>query len=104
MSQNSSQTVELPLTFLVKQVDQEWSALCLELDIASDGSSEDEAFASLKGLVELYVTDCIAEGDVPIPMRHVPLEAIRKFLAPPDERTDIPVTSHREYIAVHAHG
>jgi predicted RNase H-like HicB family nuclease len=104
MSGNGNQTIELPLTFLVKQEGQEWSALCLELDIASDGSSEAEVIASLKGLVDLYVTDCVADGEVPIPMRYVPLEAIRKFLTPPGERTDIPVTSHREYIAIHAHG
>ena len=95
-------TVTLDLTFLVKGIDGEWSALCLELDIASCASSEREAVDSLKGLIELYVADCIEAGEVPIPLRPVPHEALRKFLSPPAEREVSPFTSYRETFPVYA--
>jgi predicted RNase H-like HicB family nuclease len=95
--------VQLELTFLVKAVDGEWSALCLELDIASCGKSEEEAVESLKGLIELYVTDCVEAGDLPVPLRRVPLEALRKFLSPPAEGAVSPFTSRREMFPVHAY-
>jgi predicted RNase H-like HicB family nuclease len=95
--------LELELTFLVKCVDGEWSALCLELDIASCGASDEEAVESLKGLVGLYVTDCIEAGEVPIPLRRVPLEALHKFLSPSAKRGPSPFTSRREMFPVHAY-
>ena len=58
---------------------------------------------TLKVLIELYVTDCIDTGEVPIPMRRVPPEALRKFLLPPAERSTSLFTSRRELFPVHAY-
>jgi predicted RNase H-like HicB family nuclease len=102
MKKNTKKTAGLELTFLVKQVGEEWNALCLELDIASCGASQEEVIESLKGLIELYVADCLEDGAVPIPLRRVPPDALRKFLSPAGHDTNLPLTSHREYVPVHA--
>jgi hypothetical protein len=91
--QTQRESVALNLTFLVKRVAGECSGLCLELDIASSGATEGEAIESLKGLVEMYVVDCLEEGVTEVPLRPVPPEALREFLRPPDERTELTLTS-----------
>jgi len=53
--------------------------LCLELDIASCGATEAEALESLQGLVELYLDDCLSQGEYPIPLRPVPCEALQEL-------------------------
>jgi len=93
--------IELPMTFLIKGEGGEYTALCLELDIASCGGSETEAIESLKGLVELYVEDCVSAGEVPIPLRPVPLEGLREFLKPADRRRKLSLTAHQESSAHH---
>ena len=35
--------------------DDEWEALCVDLDIAAQGETYDEAFEQLKGAIETYV-------------------------------------------------
>ena len=35
--------------------DDEWEALCVDLDIAAQGETYDEAFDQLKGAIETYV-------------------------------------------------
>ncbi len=67
---------ELQLVFLIKRVGGEYSALCPDLDIASCGSTENEAIESLKGLVELYIDDCFASGLDHIPLRPTPRGAV----------------------------
>ena len=74
--------VNLELTFLIKCREHECTALCLELDIASCGNTEDEAVESLKGLIELYIFDCLENDEYPIPMRPVPKDALNDFLQP----------------------
>jgi predicted RNase H-like HicB family nuclease len=88
--------VQLLLTFLVKQEGEDWTALCLELDIASCEKTEEEAVESLKGLIELYVEDCLAAGEVPIPVRPVPLVALQEFLRPPSRRHPLSLTTRQE--------
>jgi predicted RNase H-like HicB family nuclease len=98
-----SETVSLVLTFLIKCINSEWSALCLELDIASCGATEQETIESLKDLIDLYVADCVEARDIPVPMRPVPHEALLKFLSPPAEREASPFISRRETFPVHAY-
>jgi len=76
MGQTAEQ-LKLDLTFLVEQEGAVWTALCLELDIASCGETEAEALESLQGLVELYLEDCLSQGEYPIPLRPVPCEALQ---------------------------
>ena len=100
MDGNESKLVDLSLTFLVKSTGQEWEVLCLELDIASCGGSEEEAIDSLKGLIELYVSDCVEENELPVPLRPVTREAIMEFLQPPHENSDMSLASRRESFPV----
>jgi hypothetical protein len=90
------ETIELSLTFATKCKGGEWTGLCLELDIASCAGSEDEVIKSLKGLIELYVADCLAEGEVAIPLRPVPLAALQDFLRPTSHQEPLSLTTRQE--------
>ena len=101
MGQTAEQ-VSLELTVLLKQEGSVWTALCLELDIASCGPTENDATESLKGLIELYVDDCLSQGEYPIPLRPVPCEALQAFLSPPGEGLELPLISKRASFPIHA--
>lgn len=90
------ETIELSLTFATKCKCGQWTGLCLELDIASCADSEDEVIESLKGLIGLYVTDCLAEGQVPIPLRPVPLDALQDFLRPTSRQEPLSLNMRQE--------
>ena len=99
-----AQTAEragLDVTFLLKQEPGAWTALCLELDIASCGPTESEALESLKGLVELYLDDCLSQGEYPIPLRPVPCQALQEFLSP-RQAPELSITSRRASFPIHA--
>lgn len=98
----TAEQVALEVTLLVKREGSTWTALCLELDIASCGPTESDAVESLKGLIELYVDDCLSQGECPIPLRPVPCEALQRFLSPPGQTREVTFTSRRESIPVHA--
>jgi predicted RNase H-like HicB family nuclease len=91
----------LDVTFLLKQEPGAWTALCLELDIASCGPTESEALESLKGLVELYVEDCLSQGEYPIPLRPVPCQALQDFLSP-RQTPELSIISRRASFPIHA--
>lgn len=57
-----AERVLYPFTFIFKQEDTEWSALACEVDVASCGSSLDEAREGLKEAVELYLSYMIEHG------------------------------------------
>jgi predicted RNase H-like HicB family nuclease len=95
--------VGLELTLLLKPEASTWTALCLELDIASCGPTQNDAIQSLKGLIELYLDDCLRQGEYPIPLRPVPCEALQEFLSPPGQTTELAVISRRASFPIHAH-
>lgn len=70
----------LKLTCLIKKEGNQYSSLCLELDVASCGRTREEAFEGLKASVETYVTYLIEMGREDEIFRPVPQEAIREFL------------------------
>jgi predicted RNase H-like HicB family nuclease len=70
----------VPLTFLSTCEEGRYTILCLELDIASCGATLAEAEESLRGLIELYIADCLEGGETRIPLRPVTLEALLEFL------------------------
>jgi len=70
----------LKLTCLIKKEGDQYSALCLELDVASCGKTKEEAFEGLKAAVETYVGYLVEEGREHEISRPVPPEAIREFL------------------------
>jgi predicted RNase H-like HicB family nuclease len=94
---------DLQLVFLTKRTAGQYAALCPDLDIASCGSSENEAIESLKGLVELYIEDCFESGLDHVPLRPTPREALEEFLAPPPTEDRSPITSRRIPVRVASH-
>jgi len=98
----TAEQLTLELTFLLKQEASTWTALCLELDIASCGPTEKDAVESLKHLVKLYLDDCHSQGQYPIPLRPVPCEALQEFLSPPGQTTELAVISRRASFPIHA--
>lgn len=76
------QTVErvaYPFTFIFKREDGEWSALACEVDVASCGSSVDEARDGLKEAVELYLAYMIENGLRDQVERRVPSADLAEF-------------------------
>lgn len=70
----------LTLTAIVKKEGNQYSALCLELDVASCGSSPDKVLGGLRDAVETYVQYMIEEGREKEILRPVPIDALREFL------------------------
>lgn len=92
----------LEFTVLIKQENDDFTALCLDYDIASCGRTADEAFESLVGLVDMYVKDCLSQSEFPIPTRKVPCEVIEEFVSPPHESLELSFLSRRATVPVHA--
>ena len=70
----------LTLTAIVKREDNQYSALCLELDMASCGSTPEKALAGLRDAIETYVQYMVEQGCEREILRPVPVEALREFL------------------------
>ena len=68
-----------PFTFIFKQEDTEWCALACEVDVASCGSSLDEAREGLKEAVELYLSYMIEHGLRDEVARPVPQDALAEL-------------------------
>jgi len=75
-----SKTEPLDLHVLIEKEGRLYSALCLELDVASQGRSSAEAKKNISEAVQLYLEDVYAAGDEKdfIP-RPAPLEEWMKF-------------------------
>lgn len=74
------ESMKLKLTCIVKPEENQYSALCLELDVASCGDTEEEAIDSLKDAIEIYVVYMIEEGREKEMFRPVSLTALCEFL------------------------
>ena len=70
----------LRLTCLVKKERNQYSSLCLELDVASCGKTREEAIDGLKAAVETYVGYMVEQGREDEILRPVPQDEIRSFL------------------------
>ncbi|MBI1742364.1 hypothetical protein HYR54_04770 [Candidatus Acetothermia bacterium] len=70
----------LQLTCLIKKEGNQYSSLCLELDVASCGKTREEAFAGLKAAIETYANYLVEEDREEELYRPVPQQAIREFL------------------------
>jgi len=92
----------LEVTVLIREEAGEFTALCLDYDIASCGPSADEAVDSLMGLLSMYVDDCLSQGEFPIPTRKVSCEAMEEFVSPPGQGTEVSFRSRRATYPVHA--
>lgn len=54
---------ELNLHILIEKENGMFSALCLELDVASQGASIDEAKKNIREAIELYLDDVLETGE-----------------------------------------
>lgn len=69
-------------TCFVRPDGEQYSSLCLELDVASCGDSEDQAIQGLHDAVETYIEFMIDEGLEGEMYRPVPLDQLHDFLFP----------------------
>ena len=70
----------LTLTGIVKKEGNQYSALCLELDVASCGSTPSKALEELRDAIQTYVQYMLEEGREKEMLRPVPVNALREFL------------------------
>ena len=70
------------LTCLVKKEENQYASLCVELDIASCGSTKKEAVQGLKNAIESYLDYMISEGRRNEIYRPVPMNELKNFLFP----------------------
>jgi len=67
-------------TCLIKKEGRQYTSLCVELDVASCGDSEKEAFQSLKDAIETYLEYMRDEGREDEIYRPVPMNELKDFL------------------------
>ncbi|MCF7810224.1 type II toxin-antitoxin system HicB family antitoxin [bacterium] len=68
------------LTCLVKKEENQYASLCVELDVASCGTTETEAINGLKDAIDTYIEYMRDEGYGDEILRPVPMEELRDFL------------------------
>jgi predicted RNase H-like HicB family nuclease len=67
----------MQLTGLIKKQGKLYSAICLELDVASQGKTPEEAAKNLKEAIFLYLED--ADKDIKAFRRHAPYKLWREY-------------------------
>jgi predicted RNase H-like HicB family nuclease len=72
--------MKFDLTCIVKKEGNQYSALCLELDVASCGKTRRQAIESLKNAVETYIQYMFEENREKEIFRTVSIEALHEFL------------------------
>ncbi|MDI6736834.1 MAG: hypothetical protein QME42_11710 [bacterium] len=70
------------LTCLVKKEEDQYASLCVELDIASCGSTKKESVQGLKNAIETYLEYMVSEGREDEIYRPVPMNELKDFLFP----------------------
>lgn len=70
----------LNLTGIVKREANQYTALCLELDVSSFGSTPEKAVEALRGTVETFVQYMLEQSREDALFRPVPVPALREFL------------------------
>jgi len=67
-------------TCFIKKEGKQYASLCVELDVASCGSTEQEALDGLKDAIETYLDFMRDEGKADEILRPIPLDELRDFL------------------------
>ena len=98
MAIESTRHIVLDLIFVVKREGSQYSALCLDLDIAACGDTEGQSIDVLKSLIEDYVMHMAAEGREDQLRRPVSPEALREFLS-----SSVPKGASRRFGTYHWH-
>ena len=74
-----------PFTCLIKKEGNQYTSLCVELDIASCGRTKTEALEGLKNAAEAYLEYMIAENRRDEIYWPVPINELKEFLFSGDE-------------------
>lgn len=70
------------LTCLAKKEGNQYASLCVELDIASCGSTKKESIQGLKNAIEAYLEYMVSQGRENEIYRPVPMNELKDFLFP----------------------
>lgn len=77
-----------PFTCLVKKEDNQYSSLCVELDVASCGDTNEEAIEGLQNAIQAYIEYMDSEGRENEIYRPVSMIELRKFLFSDEFKTE----------------
>ena len=69
-------------TCFVKEEDDQYASLCIELDEASCGSTKEKAIEGLKDAIETYLDYMVSEKKESEIYRPVPMDELKHFLFP----------------------
>ena len=75
----------MELTCLIKKEGNQYSSLCVELDVASCGKSKKEAMEGLKRAIDAYLEYRVEKMQKNEIYRPVPMNELKKFLFPESE-------------------
>jgi len=75
----------MELTCLIKKEGNQYSSLCVELDVASCGKSKKEAMEALKRAIDAYLEYRVENMQKNEIYRPVPMNELKKFLFPESE-------------------
>ncbi len=75
----------MEVTCFVKREGNQYSSLCVELDVASCGRTKTDALDGLKRAIETYIEFMVSEGRQKDIYRPVPMNELKSFLFPEDE-------------------
>lgn len=70
----------LNLTAILKKEGNQYTALCLELDVSSFGGTPERAIKALRDAIETYVEYILEQNREREILRPVPVDALRQFL------------------------
>ena len=77
-------------TCLLKKEGDQFASLCVELDVASCGDTEQEAINGLRNAIEAYIEFMIDERRQDEIERPVPMNELKDFLFPISEKGEYP--------------
>ena len=73
-------------TCLVKKDGNQYTSLCIELDVASCGRTQKAAIQGIKQAIETYIDYMKSEQRQHEMYRPVPMDALKAFLFPEDDQ------------------
>ncbi len=95
----------MELTCFINREGNQYSSLCIELDVASCGRTKKKALDGLKDAIETYIEYMISEGREKEIYRPVPMNELKQFLFPEHETEEktfkvIPLTVQNAYESI----
>lgn len=75
----------MEVTCFVKKEGNQYTSLCVELDVASCGRTKADALDGLKRAIETYIDYMVSEGRQEDIYRPVPMNELKTFLFPEEK-------------------